>query len=49
MSFLVIVRHKHTCVNFWKPFINDLKPFDILDIEDVIKRNKDTISSLDNG
>tara|TARA_R110002074_G_scaffold252830_4_gene424906 strand:- start:1227 stop:2213 length:987 start_codon:yes stop_codon:yes gene_type:complete len=47
MIFLVMVRHKHTGVNFWKPFFNDLKPFDTLDIEDVIKRNKDTISSFD--
>lgn len=39
--------HKNTGVNFWKPFFNDLKPFDILDIEDVLKRYKDTISSFD--
>ena len=42
-----MTEHKSTGVNFWKPFFNDLKPFDILDIEDVLKRYKDTISSFD--
>jgi hypothetical protein len=42
-----MTEHKSTGVNFWKPFFNDLKPFDTLDIEDVLKRYKDTISSFD--
>jgi len=42
-----MTEHKSTGVNFWKPFFNDLKPFDTLDIEDVLKRNKDTIASFD--
>ena len=42
-----MIKHKNTGVNFWKPFFNDLNPFDILDIEDVLRRYKDTIYSFD--
>lgn len=42
-----MIKHKTTGVNFWKPFFNDLNPFDTLDIEDVLKRYKDTICSFD--
>ena len=45
--FLKMIKHKTTGVNFWKPFFNDLNPFDTLDIEDVLKRYKDTICSFD--
>ena len=34
-------------VKYWKPYFNDLKPFDLLDIHDVLDRQKKTIESFD--
>ena len=42
----MIAQHKRNGVKFWKPFFNDLKPFDTLDIEEVLQRYKNTIQSF---
>ena len=34
-------------VKYWKPYFNDLEPFDLLDIHDVLERQKKTIESFD--
>lgn len=34
-------------VKYWKPYFNDLKPFDVLDVYDVLERQKNTLESFD--
>ncbi len=34
-------------VKYWKPYFNDLKPFDLLDVCDVLERQKNTLECFD--
>ena len=34
-------------IKYWKPYFNDLKPFDLLDVCDVLERQKNTLESFD--